>query len=445
MPSQNHTIHYGLTQYSDNGSDRVSFLGDYTGDMAKIDAVVYDSDSKSSNAASDAREAKTAATQAATSADKALTSANQASSDASAALSAANNAAATANTAKSAADTATSVSNEAHNIAQSAQSAVNDKENKGTAYPKDVADKRFAIWPSGVPQENMIILGDSISYGTGASALTMGWANMIGAERGSTVTNISANSAGFVNSPSFMSQLQTYSGDRNSVTHILIAGGANDTAQNAGDVTTAAQALFKYAIKNFPNARIMVIPCLLGFYGGDRYNLNIMATVRAIELALSRTPGVIEIPYGWEWLAGNERWSADYSINPNNNGHKELLRIISNRIDSQYSYRNSWRGEVYGANVHGDAIRYEAWADSGIYTVSVWFKTSGNVPAGSPFVSVSNAGSFANDGYVPNSANLNLYTIDNDAQQAHRCSIACRDNLGDGKEFYLAYSKGVAA
>lgn len=41
MASQNHTTHYGLTQYSDNGTDSISFMSDYNSDMFTIDAKLY--------------------------------------------------------------------------------------------------------------------------------------------------------------------------------------------------------------------------------------------------------------------------------------------------------------------------------------------------------------------------------------------------------------------
>ena len=37
MPSANKTPNYNLTQYANNGNDRVSFMGDYNSDMSKID------------------------------------------------------------------------------------------------------------------------------------------------------------------------------------------------------------------------------------------------------------------------------------------------------------------------------------------------------------------------------------------------------------------------
>lgn len=37
MPSVNKTPNYGLTQYSKNGKDTISFMGDYNEDMKIID------------------------------------------------------------------------------------------------------------------------------------------------------------------------------------------------------------------------------------------------------------------------------------------------------------------------------------------------------------------------------------------------------------------------
>ena len=42
MPSAKKTPNYNLTQYADNGTDKVSFMGDYNSDMAKVDAALND-------------------------------------------------------------------------------------------------------------------------------------------------------------------------------------------------------------------------------------------------------------------------------------------------------------------------------------------------------------------------------------------------------------------
>lgn len=42
MPSAKKTPNYNLTQYADNGTDKVSFMGDYNEDMSKIDTALND-------------------------------------------------------------------------------------------------------------------------------------------------------------------------------------------------------------------------------------------------------------------------------------------------------------------------------------------------------------------------------------------------------------------
>ena len=42
MPSAKKTPNYNLTQYADNGTDKVSFMGDYNADMGKIDIALHD-------------------------------------------------------------------------------------------------------------------------------------------------------------------------------------------------------------------------------------------------------------------------------------------------------------------------------------------------------------------------------------------------------------------
>lgn len=70
---------------------------------------------------------------------------------------------------------------------------------------------------------NIAIIGDSISYGTGASTLAMAWTNQfksyIGAD---TVQNMSQDNAGYVNAPTFLSQLQAVK-NKTEITHIILS------------------------------------------------------------------------------------------------------------------------------------------------------------------------------------------------------------------------------
>lgn len=62
MSSTNKTTHYDLSQYV--GTDKPTYLSDYNGDMAKIDAALYEANTKASSAESNASTALTEAGQA---------------------------------------------------------------------------------------------------------------------------------------------------------------------------------------------------------------------------------------------------------------------------------------------------------------------------------------------------------------------------------------------
>lgn len=110
MASTNHTTNYNLSQYI--GGDKPTYLGDYNGDMQKIDAQmktnadniataisgVESATSTANSAVSTANSANTTAQSASTTANSANTTATNAQSTANSALSTATSAQATANT-----------------------------------------------------------------------------------------------------------------------------------------------------------------------------------------------------------------------------------------------------------------------------------------------------------------------------------------------------------
>lgn len=97
MASTNKTTYYELSQYI--GTDKPTYLVDYNGDMAKIDAGIRAAKTTADSAASAASDAATAASNANTAAGNAANAAANAST-------AANNASSAANTAQNSADSA---------------------------------------------------------------------------------------------------------------------------------------------------------------------------------------------------------------------------------------------------------------------------------------------------------------------------------------------------
>ena len=123
MASTNKTTNYELSQFV--GTDKPTFLGDYNGDMQKIDTAIAGVGATASGASSTAASALTEAQSASSTAASAATTAATADTNATAALTTAGNAATAASAAQSTADSAASAASTADGKATDAQTAAN--------------------------------------------------------------------------------------------------------------------------------------------------------------------------------------------------------------------------------------------------------------------------------------------------------------------------------
>lgn len=295
---------------------------------------------------------------------------------------------------------------------------------------------------------NIAIIGDSISYGTGASSLTMSWANQfktyIGAD---TVQNMAQDNAGYVNKPTFLSQLQAVN-NKTKITHIIIAGGANDKLQTTTDITNAVKNTLQYALTNFPNAEIHVAPVVLGVNGMFRYHANIPQTLNAIEEAIAQTPNVHEIQYAWEWLNGREDWASTSdtsmdAIHPNDNGQKQLLRLFAESLFTNNSIHNNWKTSVTGTDNHGQILNSESVCNNGIYTFNCQFKVVNNHTAYAGIIATCYGLSTVNNYCV--SSNYHTGTLYASTNSAHRGIIACTTPIPNNTEIYCATTHSISA
>lgn len=295
---------------------------------------------------------------------------------------------------------------------------------------------------------NIAIIGDSISYGTGASSLAMSWANQFKSYIGAnTVQNMSQNNAGYVNAPTFLSQLQAVN-NKAEITHIIIAGGANDKLQTTTSITTAVKNTLKYALNNFPNAEIHVAPVVLGVNGMFRYHTNIPQTLNAIEEGIAQTPNVHEIQYAWEWLNGREDWAATSNnsidpIHPNDNGQKQLLRLFAESLFTRNSIHNNWKTDVTGTDNHGIITNSESVCNNGIYTFNCQFKVVNNHTAYAGIVATCYGLSTINNYFMSsNYFNGTLYASTN---KAYRGIIACTIAIPNNTEIYCTTTHSISA
>lgn len=120
----NHTTNYELSQFV--SADKPTFLGDYNGDMLKIDTAIAGVATTASGAVSTANAASATATDAATAAASAASTAATADANASSALATAGNAATAAAAAQSDATAASTAASAADTKATAANTAIGD-------------------------------------------------------------------------------------------------------------------------------------------------------------------------------------------------------------------------------------------------------------------------------------------------------------------------------
>lgn len=295
---------------------------------------------------------------------------------------------------------------------------------------------------------NIAIIGDSISYGTGASSLAKSWANQfktyIGAD---TVQNMAQDNAGYVNEPTFLSQLKAVN-NKTKITHIIIAGGANDKLQTTTDITNAVKNTLQYALTNFPNAEIHVAPVVLGVNGMFRYHANIPQTLNAIEEGIAQTPNVHEIQYAWEWLNGREDWASTSNtsmdaIHPNDNGQKQLLRLFAESLFTRNSIHNNWKTSVSGTDNHGQIVHSESVCNNGIYTFNCQFKVVNNHTAYAGIIATCYGLSTVNNYNV--SSNYHTGTLYASTNSEHRGIIACTTAIPNNTEIYCSTTHSISA
>lgn len=132
----NHTTNYELSQFV--SADKPTFLGDYNGDMLKIDTAIAGVATTAQGAVSTANAASATASDAATAAAGAASTAATADANASSALATAGNAATAAAAAQSSAESASTAASAADTKATAANTAIGDLTQLATTDKSDL-------------------------------------------------------------------------------------------------------------------------------------------------------------------------------------------------------------------------------------------------------------------------------------------------------------------
>lgn len=167
MAHTNHTTNYELSQFV--GTDKPTFLGDYNGDMQKIDAAIKGAKDTADGASTTAESAAALATTASQTATQAATDAASASANATTALNTANNAT---TAAQSASTTASAAATTAEGAATTANAAKTEAEAATAAVAlKPSYDEMFARMFSMTSEQLTPIAESGYTYDSASSEL----------------------------------------------------------------------------------------------------------------------------------------------------------------------------------------------------------------------------------------------------------------------------------
>ena len=343
MPSAKKTPNYNLTQYADNGTDKVSFMGDYNGDMVKVDTALHD------NATTITTKADKATTYSKTDVDtklsaKADTATTYSKTDVDSRLTAKADAASTYS--KTDVDSRLTAKADAANTYSKTDvdSRLTAKADAATTYSKSDVDSKinpiannFAkkLW---VYPHNIVCIGDSYGEGYGTSnPSTDGMYVVMGNLLGATIHNYAVGGAGFVHGATiggghqYGTQVsdaiaQLGAGAQN-IDTVIVTGGQNDVGIDPNQIKTSVISTFN-AIKNgFPNAKIVFYPM--------EYGANPIPTPHFQQytnlIQWGQSLGFVSVvPYGYTVLRGRYDMVFSDFLHPNTEGAKFMGGVLAN-------------------------------------------------------------------------------------------------------------------
>ena len=373
MPSAKKTPNYNLTQYADNGTDKVSFMGDYNADMGRIDIALHD------NAATIITKADSASTYNKADVDtklsaKADTATTYTKTDVDTKLGSKADAATT----YSKTDVDTKLDTKAAAATTYSKTDVDSqlttKANVSDVYSKTESDARYL--PTSQAKV-LLTIGDS--YGAGATDDK--WPNVLSKKlTGYTLKNFCVSGAGFnVGDNTFIRQAQSAAADtsfdNNNVGIIVVAGGRNDIIDQP-TAFSLSSSLCAFLKANFPQAEIYVVPMLWDHTPETGYEREKASGIS--EGALSQAVHVV--PFAWTWNLGNSGNFPSGDIHPNAAGAAVIVNYMVQAILGGYAGRSV---HYYAAQ---DGISLEI-AASGGHIVYTWggANVSNLTPAGSNF------------------------------------------------------------
>ena len=223
----------------------------------------------------------------------------------------------------------------------------------------------------------MVTFGDS--YGTNADK-TREWPTVLNTRLGenSLLHNYCIAGAGYTEpNATFQSELNNAKVDtsynHNEVGLVVIAGSRNTIDGYSGALRTAAVSLYEGVKREFPNARIIVVPMLWDWEPVSNYwRYNSASCISA-----AREVGVEAVPWAWTWNLGNNTYFPTDDIHPNADGTNVIVSYMLDYINHNYTGRTesySWRDStntlaLFTVNASGGLITF-GWHLAGNVTAA---------------------------------------------------------------------------
>lgn len=232
---------------------------------------------------------------------------------------------------------------------------------------------------------HLVTFGDS--YGTNTDK-TREWPSVLNVRLGedSVLHNYCIAGAGYTApNTTFQSELNNAKADtsynHNEVGLVVIAGSRNTNDGYSGALRTAAVSLYEGVKREFPNARIIVVPMMWDWTPVSNYwRYNAASCISA-----AREVGVEAVPWAWTWNLGNDTYFPTGDIHPNSDGTNVIVSYMLDWIDHNYTGRTesySWRDST------NTLALFTVNASGGLITFG-WHLASGVTPAN--FVDIKNA------------------------------------------------------
>ena len=224
---------------------------------------------------------------------------------------------------------------------------------------------------------HLVTFGDS--YGTNVDKARE-WPTVLNTRLGedSVLHNYCIAGAGYTApNTTFQTELNNAKADtsynHDEVGLVVIAGSRNTNDGYSGALRTAAVSLYEGVNREFPNARIIVVPMMWDWTPVSNYwRYNAASCISA-----AREVGVEAVPWAWTWNLGNNTYFPTGDIHPTADGTNVIVSYMLDYINHNYTGRTesfSWRDStntlaLFTANASGGLITF-GWHLAGSVTAA---------------------------------------------------------------------------